>query len=87
MRLHASDPDAKNVRVVMLDGKIVPTPVEFDTAEGWVISVMPVMHDEKMIQADDSVNIDEDNQNEHGFETVKRHGKVEVFFHDTPVAD
>lgn len=87
MRLTATDSKAKEVKAVLLDGKPVPMVVEVDTNEGWVLSAVPDIQKDNLIKSNDTVKVNEDNQNECDIKTVKRFGKVEVIFHDTTVDD
>lgn len=91
MRFKATDPEAKNVKAVRLDGKLVTTAIEVDTDEGWIKSIV-VDTDGTLLKADDTVDINADNQRVTGdgevsFKTVQRFGKVEVLFYDNPPVD
>ncbi len=84
MRLHVNDEKSKDIQQVLLNGKLVPTVVEFDTDEGWVISLIPKVSEERMISADDKVLYHEDDYaSQVQFEEVKRYGTVEIIWQKT----
>lgn len=55
MRLKVTDEEAKKVALVLLDNKVVPYPLEFDTKEGWVEAMTPQLEEKlKIIDSEDS---------------------------------
>jgi hypothetical protein len=85
MRLKAEQPEARNVKSVLLDGKPVPMVNEFDTDEGWVISFVADLPDNPTMNGEELVEDDERQQA--GFRLVRRTGNVEVKFQDPAVDD
>ena len=85
MHLKSEDPKAADIHVVILDGRRVTMAVEFDTDEGWVDVLLPKTDPvkEKLIEAGKKTT-EEIPTPSLEWETVRRFGKVEVIFHDSP---
>ena len=94
MRLKITDADAASIALVLLDNKVVPYPLEFDTEEGWVEAMTPRLKEEpKKIDSEDSdlysnlpgYDTDEDpmadeNAPKFDWEVVRIEGPVKVIF-------
>jgi len=81
MRLKATDPEAKNVAAVKVDGKLVKLPLEVDTDEGWCEAYVPLPSTQ--VEEIENPDPDEDSPLETGdvqWKIVKLTGKVEVFW-------
>lgn len=83
MKLKASDPEAANVAVVLVNGKRVPFPVELDTDEGWVLAAIPVIPD----SVEEVTVVDPDTDNPQAtadaqWITKKLVGEVEVILYE-----
>lgn len=81
MRLKATDPEAANVAVVKVDGKIVKFPIELDTDEGWCLANMPLPP--PVVEEIQNPDPEDDNPLDAGdarWVQVKLTGKVEVIF-------
>lgn len=81
MRLKATDPEAKNVSAVLVDGKLVKFPIEVDTDEGWCLANMPLPPGQ--VSEVENPDPDADNPLDTGdsqWIQVKLTGNVEVFF-------
>lgn len=66
--------DRPDIITVLLDGKRVPNPIAFDTAEGWVDSLVPLPP--KLNREDDIVELDEE---EVKWEVKRAYGSVISF--------
>ena len=83
MRLKADQPEARNVKAVLLDGKNVPMPHEADEEEGWVKSYVADLPDLAPMNGEELI---EDEETVHaGFKLVKRVGQVRIVFNDISV--
>ena len=83
MRLKATDPEAKNVSAILVDGKLVKFPIEVDTDEGWCIASVPALP-ARVVEVEDP-NPDKDDPLDTGsgqWTQVKLTGKVEGLFNE-----